>query len=386
MALHALLLDRDRMLAYAGGDDSVLPAALGPADRAALEQRDLAGLYRLGAHPLVVFHLSAILFGRSHYIRAVVPQIAGAANPFYDYYAQGRAAQNDSREPRDIVIVANGIRQHGIEWSEDGKGHLVVMLHGVGCTCWDWEPLASRLAERFKERMRIVALDHRGCGDSDRPDSGYTLPECAADVLAAFEHLGGGPPTLIGHSRGGWITAYIAGHYPESVRQIVLLDPARMTWRSEKAVEESYDRIRSRIGPFDSWDDAIAAAKAREPEAVWSEARIRALRFGLREHNGQVVGKVPGYVIDQLRSARLEDIVGPYLKYVSVPALVCIAKKSDRSEADKLAYVNGIRQSQVARFDTTHYMHHDAPDEVANCVGDFISKNIPIPQAAGGRG
>jgi len=92
-ALHAMLLDRDRMLAYAGGDDSVLPDGLGPAERAALARRDMADLYRLGAHPLVVFHLSAILYPRSHYIRNVVPEIQAAANPFYDYYA----GRHDSR-------------------------------------------------------------------------------------------------------------------------------------------------------------------------------------------------------------------------------------------------------------------------------------------------
>jgi hypothetical protein len=89
-ALHAMLLDRDRMLAYAGGDHSVLPDGLDEAERAALVSHDLADLYRLGAHPLVVFHLSAILYPRSHYIRNVVPKIQTAANPFYDYYADRR--------------------------------------------------------------------------------------------------------------------------------------------------------------------------------------------------------------------------------------------------------------------------------------------------------
>lgn len=280
--------------------------------------------------------------------------------------------------PRDIEIVANGIRQHGLEWSRGNGGHPVVMLHGVGCNCWYWEPLAARLAARFGARLRIVALDHRGCGDSDRPKSGYSLPECASDVLAAFEHLGGGPPTLIGHSRGGWMTAYIAAHHPDSVRQVVLVDPARMTWRSEQAVEEFYSRVRKGIGPFESWDAALTEAMASDPEAVWSEARIRGHRFGLREENGHVVGKMPGRVLDQLRSARLEDIVGPYLKNVSVPALVLVAKKSNSlRQEDKLAYASGITHSDVVKFDTTHFMHIDQPDAVATCIGDFIGKNIP---------
>lgn len=280
--------------------------------------------------------------------------------------------------PRDIQIRANGIRQHGIEWAQGEGGHLVLMLHGVGCNCWTWEPLGTRLAARFGDRVRIVALDHRGCGDSERPASGYSPAECAVDVLAAADALGGGPPTLIGHSRGGWMTAYIASHYPRMIRQVVLVDPARMTWRSMDAVEEFYDRVRDAIGPFDSWDAAIEAAKKSDPDAVWSPARIRTLRFGLREEAGRIVGKLPPRVIDELRSARLDDVVGPRLKDVVVPALVLVAKKSNSlRQADKLAYVSGIPHSEVRKFDTSHHMHIDAPDLIAECIGDFIEPNLP---------
>ena len=174
------------------------------------------------------------------------------------------------------------------------------------------------------------------------------------------------------------MTAYIAGHYPTKVRQIVLVDPARMTWRSMEAVDEFYDRVRKAIGPFNSWDEAIEAAKKADPDAVWSGARLRALRFGLREENGKIVGKLPAHVIDELRSARLEDVVGLHLKDVIVPSLVLVAKKSSSlRQADKLAYASGITQSDVRKFDTSHYMHLDAPDAIAKCIGDFIKPNLP---------
>lgn len=87
-ALHVMMLDRDRMMAFREGDDSVLPDGLGADERQALTGRDMASLYRLGVHPLLVFHLSAVLYPREHYVRTVVPKIQGAANPFYDYYTR----------------------------------------------------------------------------------------------------------------------------------------------------------------------------------------------------------------------------------------------------------------------------------------------------------
>lgn len=67
-------------LAGIGGDD------LAADEAAALAERDLPRLYALGAHPILLFHLSAIAFPRSHYITNVVPALAGVANPYYDYY------------------------------------------------------------------------------------------------------------------------------------------------------------------------------------------------------------------------------------------------------------------------------------------------------------
>ena len=86
--IHEITLDRTRALAYRDGDTSWLDSfPLDTDERAAFERKDLAELWRLGAHPIMLFHLSAILFGRAHYIENVVPKIQGVPNPFYDYYS-----------------------------------------------------------------------------------------------------------------------------------------------------------------------------------------------------------------------------------------------------------------------------------------------------------
>lgn len=92
-ALHELILDKTRALAFCDGDRSAIPAGLDDDDRELLERRDLVGLYRAGAHPLLVFHLSAILNDRSFYVRNVVPQLSGVPNWFYDYYNSRRGGE-----------------------------------------------------------------------------------------------------------------------------------------------------------------------------------------------------------------------------------------------------------------------------------------------------
>ena len=86
-ALHAVYTSRERTYAARAGDFSGLAEFdLTDDERAAVERKDLVALYRLGAHPVLLFHFSAVLNPREHYIRDVVPNIQGLENAFYDYY------------------------------------------------------------------------------------------------------------------------------------------------------------------------------------------------------------------------------------------------------------------------------------------------------------
>ena len=78
-------------MAARAGDFSLLDHYdLTPEERTAIEQKDLVKLYRLGAHPILIFHFSAVLNPRETYIREVVPKIQDVPNPFYDYYRRRR--------------------------------------------------------------------------------------------------------------------------------------------------------------------------------------------------------------------------------------------------------------------------------------------------------
>jgi hypothetical protein len=86
-ALHAIYIDRECTLAARAGDFACLAAFdLSAEERAAIERKDLVSLYRLGAHPILLFHFSAVLNPRETYVREVVPHIQDVENPFYDYY------------------------------------------------------------------------------------------------------------------------------------------------------------------------------------------------------------------------------------------------------------------------------------------------------------
>jgi lipase len=96
----------------------------------------------------------------------------------------------------------------------------VVCLHGITA-----QHRAFNAVARYLETSHdLVGVDLRGRGDSDKPESGYSLEAHAADVVRVLDHLGLQSAVLTGHSMGGFVALKTALMFPERVRAIVLLD------------------------------------------------------------------------------------------------------------------------------------------------------------------
>ena len=89
----------------------------------------------------------------------------------------------------------NGIR---IYYRRAGEGPPVVLLHGFPETSYAWRKVMPALAKHFT----VVAPDLRGCGASDRPESGYDKRTVASDVHELVHHLGFEPVNLVAHDVG----------------------------------------------------------------------------------------------------------------------------------------------------------------------------------------
>src|SRR6202048_4679591 len=106
-----------------------------------------------------------------------------------------------------MPLVRAGEVQLG--WREWGEGDItVVFIHG-NLASKDWIELAAPL---FPSGLRVIGIDWRGCGDSDRPKSAvdyanYTMQQHAHDMLAALDTLGVKYCHLATHSTGGIIAA-----------------------------------------------------------------------------------------------------------------------------------------------------------------------------------
>lgn len=146
---------------------------------------------------------------------------------------------------QDGLIEARGLRFHYRAWQPAAGAAAdlppVLLIHGLASAARIWDLTAPGLARRG---FRVVALDQRGHGESDKPDHGYTFEEILADDHAVAAALELERPIVVGHSWGGGVVLNYAAVYPQDVWAIVLVDGGfnqmnqRPGWTKERMLKE----------------------------------------------------------------------------------------------------------------------------------------------------
>jgi len=132
------------------------------------------------------------------------------------------------------VVVSDGAK---ISYALDGRrdGEPLLMVHGLGADTRGWAMQKRALGSRF----RLVMVDNRGVGRSERAEGPYDLEVMATDALAALDDAGYGSAHVLGASMGGIISQVIGVRHPERVRSLTLACTAcrHFSWRKELLAE-----------------------------------------------------------------------------------------------------------------------------------------------------
>ncbi len=96
----------------------------------------------------------------------------------------------------------------------------ILLLHGILSSAQTWNWMVPRLVDDY----RVLRLDFRGHGESDRAAGTYQLTDYVSDAVAVCEQVAGAPCIVIGHSLGGATAAGLAQTRPDLVRGVVLED------------------------------------------------------------------------------------------------------------------------------------------------------------------
>ncbi len=120
------------------------------------------------------------------------------------------------------------LKRNGIAlfYEEAGKGAPPILLvHGLAGD----HTFMTPQFEHYRSTHRVVSMDLRGHGQSEKPQQEYTIAGFADDLAWLCRELGIYKPVLIGHSLGGMIVLDLAARYPEVPAAMVALDATIVT-------------------------------------------------------------------------------------------------------------------------------------------------------------
>jgi esterase len=174
--------------------------------------------------------------------------------------------------PRDVFLHTGGPRLHALDWGTAGSPP-VLLLHGAAQTAHSFDEVAPALARHH----HVVALDQRGHGDSDWA-ARYDRDAFAGDIAAVLDAHGWNEATLIAMSLGGLNAIAFAAGRPERVRSLVVVDVV------PTVAAEGKQAIGKQLAmhAFDTFDDAVAHARAFNPRRTVANIRTR-LRHAMRK-------------------------------------------------------------------------------------------------------
>lgn len=154
----------------------------------------------------------------------------------------------------DQFARVNNIKLHYLD--HPGGEPPLVLMPGLTANAHAFDGLVrAGLSPRF----RVLALDLRGRGLSDKPESGYSLAEHASDVMDLLDTLGLDRVVLGGHSFGGLLSFYMAAKYPQRVSKLVIIDAAgTLHPKILELIKPSLDRL-GKVMP--SWDVYVETVK-----------------------------------------------------------------------------------------------------------------------------
>jgi len=116
-------------------------------------------------------------------------------------------------------IKVDGIQLY---YEIQGDGPTVLFLHGLGSSTRDWEFQVPAFARQY----RVITVDMRWHGQSDKPPGPYSVRQFSEDVAAFIQALDLAPVHVVGLSMGGMIAYQLGVDHPELIRSLIIVNSA----------------------------------------------------------------------------------------------------------------------------------------------------------------
>jgi len=264
----------------------------------------------------------------------------------------------DTSPHKSDFVNANGIRLHYLDWG--GNGPALLFLTGMGCSVHIFDEFAPCFINKF----HVLAVDRRGHGDSDYPETGYDPDTLTEDLRQFLNALKIDKVILVGHSMAYIELCHFTALYPERVLKLVFLDAAYDNSSPEmKTAFEKNPLPKMMPGwPEDfsgTIEEYIAEIKRRFPAlaVVWSHAMDEQTRHIFTETpDGKVVDKMSDGI-----SKAINDTFNSYAPEYSKLRIPVLSFFAIRDGSDYLSsdYMTEEQKARVTDFFETVLQPHN---------------------------
>jgi pimeloyl-ACP methyl ester carboxylesterase len=262
-------------------------------------------------------------------------------------------------EPIMKKVKGDGIEINLAVWQ--GAGQPILCIHGITANCRCWGTLADALAPEY----RVIAMDLRGRGQSDRPSEGYALAYHLKDINRLLDDLGLERAVIMGHSLGAFIGLAFAAEYPKRVERLILVDGGGDLSQEQMekvfvGIKPALDRLGQEFHSAEAYLEKMKAAPYIQP---WSAVTETYYRYEIEAVDGGVRTNIaPAHIQEEAANIKKVDCA-PYYPRIKCKVLILRAPNGLLSQDDILLPEDVIDRMMIEipraqRFDVEGMNHY----------------------------
>ena len=255
-----------------------------------------------------------------------------------------------------------------LHYEDYGHGTPLLLVHGLGSSTLDWESQIPVLSPRY----RVIAIDLRGHGRSDKPDEHYSIAGFAEDVAALIEHLQLGCVHLLGISMGGMIGFQLGVDRPELLRSLIIVNsgPEVKAKSLADCVQIAKRWSLSRLLSLETIAKGLGKLLFPKPEQV--ELRLKIERRWPRNDKRAYLSSLDAIIGWGVRGQ---------IHTITCPTLVISGDRDYTPVASKQAYVDEMPNARLVVIDDSrHATPMDQPQAFNQHLLQFLAELDGTPQ------
>jgi len=254
------------------------------------------------------------------------------------------------------------IQDINVNYEIIGEGQPILFIHGLGSSLRDWEEQVPIFSKNYK----VITIDLRGHGKSDKPNGPYSIPMFADDIAEFIKTLKIEPVHIVGISLGGAIGLQLAIAHPNITNSLTVVNMGgSVLIKSFKEKQMFFMRVLivKMIG-MKKMGEVLAKRLFIKPEQ--EELRVKlATRWAENDKKAYLTS---------LKTLKNWSVM-ERLHEIKCPTLVISADEDYTPLSAKEEMTSLIPNAKLVVIeDSRHAVSVEKPEEFNRCIMDFLSK------------